>query len=104
METGLPYWLPNLPVVTSIARPAQQIIAWIATRGAELHLSFFSLLLMVAATAGLWWRRRSRYTVVRGATFTLGAPPRPIDPPKYLTPVAEEELTQPFDHRQSASH
>jgi hypothetical protein len=75
-----------------------------ATRGAELHLSFFSLLVMAAVTAGIWWQRWSRHTTVRGATFTLGAPSRPIDPPKYLTPVPEEELTQPYDHRRSAGH
>ena len=98
-ETGLPYWLPNLPVAANIARPAQKVLSWLATRGAELHLSFFSLLALAALTAGTWFNRRSRVTCIQGAKFTLGAPPRPIDPPKYLTPVPAEELTRPADRR-----
>jgi hypothetical protein len=85
-------WLPRLPLAQEAASFAQAAFTWLGTTGAELHLSFFALVATVAFATMNCVSRSPRPTIIRGPRFTIGSAPRPIDPPKYLTPVSELEV------------
>ncbi len=92
VERSMLTWMPRLPLGSEVASFAQSAFTWLATTGAGWHLSFFALMAMVMIATVLCVSRSPRPMIIKGPKFTLGSPPRPIDPPKYLTPVSEVDI------------